>query len=234
MNTLDVAIFAIVALCALSGYYKGLVHTAYRMVSLFLALFLSTRLYPPVARFLRDSFIFDSLRDRIITAANFEAVFRENLPSPNIGEAMRNSNIINALPLPQQIRDVIYNHNTPDIYELLRVRTIEEYIAGFFANIVINVMAMLLVFIIVMVALRLIGKALNLVDRVPVVSMVNNIGGMVAGALLGAGFIWLGISILTMFSSIGGNNTLYSMMEGSWVVSWLFGNGWLLPSITIF
>jgi len=204
------------------------------MVSLFISLFLAIRLYPFVARFLRDSFIFESLRDRIISAANFEAVFRENLPSPGIGESMRNNNIINALPMPQGLRDTLHNYNTPDMYELLRVRTVEEFIAGFFANIVINVLAMLLVFAIVMVIMRLIGKMLNLVDRVAVVSLINRIGGLAAGALIGAGIAWLGLTIITMFMSIGGSGSLYGLMQGSGIVSWLFSNDWLLPRITVF
>ena len=233
MNNLDIAIIAVLALCALSGYYRGFVHTVYRLGSLFLAIFLAVRLYPPVARFLRGSFIYENIRDRIISAANFESVFRENAPSPGIGEAVRNNNIINALPLPYQLRQALHNYNTPDMYEILRVRTVEEFIAGFFANIVINVISLLVVFLLVMLILRIVGKALKIVDRLPVIASVNRIGGLVAGALIGVGVVWLGLTVLTMFFSTGGNATIYGLMQGSGILGWMLGNGWLLPRITV-
>ena len=65
MNVLDVILIAVVVLGAIFGYKRGLVHTIYRFVSFALALILASRLYPIVADFLKDSFVYDSIRNRV-------------------------------------------------------------------------------------------------------------------------------------------------------------------------
>ena len=232
MNTIDLIILVIIAVCAFAGFRKGLVRTVYRFVSFILALFLASRLYPVIARFLRNSALYINLRERIAGATNIEGVFRENAPSPDIPEALRNNEIINSLPLPQSLRDMLYEGNTPDMFELLRVNTIEEYISGFFANIVINVISLVVVFILVLLILHFVGKALKIIDYIPVINSFNRVGGLLAGALIGAGIVWLGVTLLMMFFSVGANEGLYGMIQGSFVTSWLVDNGWLLNRIT--
>ena len=229
MNALDIGGLVILALCAIIGYRRGLVRTVYRLVSFALALFLAVRLHPYVTRALRNSFIYEGIRGRIARSANFDAVFATYAQN---GGAAQESNMINALPMPQPMRNLLYNNNTPDMRELLRVDTFEDFIAGFFANIVLNVISMVLVFLLVIVILNVIGRALKIVDWIPVVASFNRVGGLVAGLLIGVGIGWLGLTIITMFFSSGGNNAIYGLLEGSAVARWIFGNGWLLPGIT--
>ena len=232
MNSLDIAVIAIVALCAIIGFRRGLVLTLFRSISFALALFLAVRLQPVVARFLRDTFVYESIRGRIARTTNFENVFMDNAPSPGVGEAVRGSNIINDLSLPQAMRNLLHDNNTPDMFELLRVRTIEDYITGFFANIVINVLSLVIVFVLVLLILYFAGKVLKIVDMIPVVSSFNRVGGLAVGLLLGLGVVWLGLTIVTMFFSTGANNTLYGLLQGSAVARWVLDTGWLLPRVT--
>ena len=233
MNELDLGMLVILAIFAIIGYRRGLVHTVYRFVSFFAALFLAIRLHPFVSRWIRGSFIYEGIRGRIADSANFEAAFREYAPVPVIGEAIRDMYTINALPMPQALRDLMYNTNTPDVREVLRVGTFEDFASAFFANIVINVISMLAVFILVLLILKFIGSALHIVDKLPVVSSVNRLGGFVVGAIIGAGVVWLGLVVVMVFFSAGGNEALYGLVRGSTLASWLFDNGWLLPRLTV-
>jgi len=232
LNALDFILIGILLLSAIIGFRRGLVLTVFRFVSFILALLIASRLYPIVSRFLRDSFIYENIRGRIAGAANIEGVFQENIPNPDINEALRGREIINSLPLPQSMREMLYEGNTPDMFELLRVNTIEDYISGFFANIVINVISLVLVFILALVILHFIGKALKIVDRIPVINTFNRVGGLIVGALIGAGIVWLCVTVITMFFSVGASGTMYELMQGSALTRWLLDNGWLLDSIT--
>jgi len=232
MNALDLGMLVILGIFAVIGYRRGLVHTVYRFVSFFAALFLAVRLHPYVAQFLRGSFVYDGIRDRIAESANFEAAFREYAPTPGIGEAIRERNAINALPVPQPLREILYNYNTPDVRGVLRVGSLEEFVAGFLANIVINIIALLVVFVLVMLLLHLVGKALHIVDKLPVVSSLNRLGGFIVGVAIGAGVVWLGMVIVMVFISAGGGVLVYDLVQGSAVTGWLLDNGWLLPRLT--
>ena len=230
MNALDVGLVAVLIACAIYGYKRGLVRTAYKLVSYFIALFLTVALYPHVSRFLRESFVYDSIRERIGRSAGFRPA--PEVYTPAIDDATRGNNLINALPLPQSLRDSLHNYNTPDMFEVLRVGTAEEFVSGFFANMVINALSMLLVFVIVIVILRFVGRALGIVDHLPVIRSLNRLGGFVAGACIGAIVVWFTLMVVTMFFSAGGNETLYGLLQGSGIVRWLFGAGWLLPRMT--
>ena len=234
MNALDFGVLAVLAICAIIGYRRGLVLTVYRLVSFAIALFLAIRLHPFITRALRGSFVYEGIRERIARSDSFETVFRSYAYTPaQFGnEAVRDGSFINALPLPQPMRDMLYNNNTPDIRELLRVGTLEDFVAGFFANIVLNVISMLIVFVLVLVILKLIGRVLNIVDKIPVIASFNRAGGLAAGVLIGVGIAWLGLTVVTMFFSTGGSDNLYGLLQGSVIVRFVLDNGWLLPRIT--
>ncbi|MCL2378496.1 MAG: CvpA family protein [Defluviitaleaceae bacterium] len=231
MNALDISMLIVLAIFAIMGYRRGLVLTVYRFVSFFAALFLAIRLHPFVSRVLRDSFVYDGIRGMIADSPNLEAAFREYAPSPGIGVAIQERETINALPVPGPLRELMYNNNTPDMRDILRVGTLEEFVAGFLANIVINVISLFIVFILVFLILKFAGSALRIVDKLPVVASVNRMGGLLSGALLGAGVVWLGLAAVTVFFSTG-TSAVYSLVQGSSVVGWLFENGWLLNGLT--
>jgi len=184
-----------------------------------------------VAQFLRDSFVYDGIRGRIAGSAGVEAAFREYMPMPGIGGGIQERNAINALPVPQPLRELLYEYNTPDVRGILRVGTLEDFVAGFLANIVINVISVLVVFILVLLILHLIGKALHIVDKLPVISSLNRLGGVMVGAAIGAGVVWLGMVVVMMFISAGGG-AVYDLVQGSAVTGWMLDNGWLLPRLT--
>jgi len=232
MNILDFVLISIVVVCAWVGYQKGLVRTLYRFVSFILALFLAGRLYPIVAGFLRDSALYDSISGRIASATSIENAFRNNAPAPDVTEATRGTDIINSLPLPDALRNTLYERNTPDMFELLGVRTVEEHITGFFANIVINAISLIVVFVLVLVILHFIGKALNIVDMIPIVSSFNRAGGLGAGVLIGIGVVWLAVFAITMFFATGVSEGFSEAIQGSSVVSWMLDRGWMVSRMT--
>jgi len=231
MNALDIGMLVVLTIFAMLGYHKGLVHTVYRLVSFFLALFLAVRLHPFVSRVLRETFVYDGIRERIAESTYLEAAFREHAPSPGIGIALQERTTIEALPVPGPLRELLYDNNTPAVRDVLRVGTLEDFIAGFLANIVINVISLLVVFVIVLLLLKLVGHVLHIVDKLPVVSTINRLGGFVVGSLLGLGVVWLGLVVVTVVLSTGGNEAVYDLVQGSSVTGWLLENGWLLNGI---
>lgn len=225
MNVIDISILVIMALCALGGYRQGLIRTVYRLASFFVALFIAHRLYPYAARFLRDTVIFVNIRDGIARAMNLEVVFNQHTTA-------RGAELIDMLPLPNALRALLHTYNTPDMFALLQVATIEDYIAGFFANMVINALAVLLVFMIAMVALAIIGSALDIVGMLPVIRTLNRAGGLAVGLVMGAVLVWLGIVIMMLLFATGAHPDMYELMQGSVAVRWVFENQFILPVLT--
>ncbi|MCL1786565.1 MAG: CvpA family protein [Defluviitaleaceae bacterium] len=214
MNPLDIVILAIVALCAIAGYHKGLIRTVYRLVSFIVAIILARQLYPHVARTLRQTALFPTIRDGIAHAMNLEGFVTEQT-------TMHTTNLIDNLPLPGVLQNMLHSHNTPSMFELLQVATLEEYVAGFFANMVINGLAILAVFALTMLALTFIGYALDIVSKLPVIRTLNRIGGFLFGVLISAVIIWVGLVLMALFV-VAAHPMVSQMLEGSWITQRLF------------
>ncbi|MCL2456578.1 MAG: CvpA family protein, partial [Defluviitaleaceae bacterium] len=140
MNLLDIAILVLVAICALVGYRRGLIRTVYGLVSFFVSLFLSHKLYPHVAKFLQSTPLFEMIREQIKNTLGLGEMVTEFA-------AERQEEIVASLRLPAPLRALLSEQI--DIHGVLQIDTIENYISGFFADIAINGIALVLVFLIV-------------------------------------------------------------------------------------
>jgi len=227
MNALDFGILAILALCAWGGFYRGLIRTVYRLVSFFVALFLAYQLYPHVSSFLRGTELFPVISGGISRALNLETVIYEHA----VG---RGGEIIDSLPLPSAIANLLHANNTPDIYAFLQVATIDEYISGFFANMIINAIAILVVFALATIALAIVGAALDVVGMLPVISTLNHAGGLAVGVIMGALLVWIVLLLMTPLFATGAHHAVYDLLQESIIARWLFDNEFLLPRLAEF
>ena len=214
MNALDIIILAIVALCAIAGYHKGLIRAVYRLVSFFVAIIVARQLYPYVARGLRQTELFPTIQGGIAHAMNLEGFIADQT-------ATRGADLIDSLPLPGILQSLLHSYNTPNMFEILQVVTVEEYISGFFANMVINGIAILGVFLLTMLALTFIGYALDIVSKLPVIRTLNHIGGFVFGMAMSAVIIWLALVLVALFV-VTANPMVSEMVESSRIAQWLF------------
>ena len=224
MSALDIGIFVVITLCSWIGFRNGLIRTIFRFVSFFLAIFLASQLYPYVARFLRDTVVFEGIRNSISSGLNLEVLVRDHFVA-------RQSELIDALPLPAVIRQLLHDNNTPNMYELLQVYTIEDYISSFFATIAINGIAMVTVFLIIFIGFCIAGVLLDVVDRLPIIGTLNGLGGLVIGILIGAVVVWVALTVLTMVFAMSGNQAIGDLLDASVAATWLMDRGIVLQNL---
>jgi len=222
MNLIDLGVLILVALCAFAGYKRGLIRTVYRLVSFFIAMFLANQLYGPVARLLRNTSLFPTIQNSIKNALNLENVTMEHT-------ANRSFEIIESLPLPENLREMLHNNNNTNMHELLQVGTIEDYISGFFANMVINGIAIVAVFLLVFVGLSIAGVALDIVSKLPIINTFNRAGGLIFGLLLGGVITWISLVIMSLLFASGQNVEMFEMMQGSFVARWVLDS--MMPQL---
>ena len=223
MNILDIVILAIIALCAIAGYRRGLLRAIFKLISFFLAIFIARAIYPFVARALRQTVLFPRIQQGISNALNLENIFYGQ-------SAVSGAEVIDTLPIPAILQNLLHSYNTPNMFEMLQVETVEEYVSGFFANIAINGIAILVVFIFTLILLILIGNALDIVSMLPIIRTVNRIGGVIFGVALGAIVIWLALIIVVLFV-VGNHPSVYAILENSIVVEWVLER--TLPQLAV-
>lgn len=204
------------------GWRQGLARTLVTMLSCVLAVFLAWQLYGYVADFLRSI----GLQEKI--AAGF-GVGGQAPAEPGLSEAAA---YIEGLFLPEALKNSMLGNNNYEAYAALGVNTFGEYIGVFLANIVVNAIALLVVFVIAFIGLRLVGRGLSLVNHIPLLGLANRGLGMVANGIIGYFMIQLVMFVFTMMAT--GQNFFAGIVlgiENSTVAVWFYHTNYLVDWI---
>ena len=154
-----------------------------------------------------------------------------------IGDAamQTQTDIIQSMHLPDFLKESLVENNNPVIYHLLDVESLQSYIAGFLANICINIISVLLVFIVVWLAVKFVLKALNLISKLPVLNFFNRVCGFLVGLLKGLCVTWLICFVLTFFQCNSAFDFFFDALNLTHVALPLYENNILMYFIlTIF
>ena len=218
---LDIIIIVIFAAFILYGFFRGLVMTAFSIASFIASLIIAGLAYPYIAKLIRAVGVYDGLKDKI---------------SGNIGENVSNAlaqtggavdkTFFELLNLPAFLTNGLVNNNTPAVHGLLQTSDAQNYVSGFLANAVISVIAMIITLIVVFAIIRLIGAALNVASKLPVINTFNKIGGAVFGAILGFGAVWLLLAVFIVLAAQG-NAELNDMLAKSALQKYFHNLSWI-------
>ena len=195
MTFLDILVIAIMGLCIFLGAWRGFVRTVLGFANFILAIILTNMLYPHMARFLRgiDS-IFDALTASIRSGMGLDAVVYAETRAAQI-------EIINALPLPLAFREAIIANNHLAVYTAVGAANFADFVAGFLAVIVLNIISMLIVFALVFAGLVVLTRVLNIITKLPVLNSLNKLLGAILGAAWGLMLTWFVLGIVVVYLS---------------------------------
>ena len=164
MNYIDIAVIVILLIFAIAGRVRGLIKTCFSFVPMLAGLVVTNQLYPVLSKVLRNTFVYDGLKNGVQKALKLDSLF---------ANAVTGSDAIGTLKLPEFLKTALVENNNPVVYNILGVNKIQEYIAGYVANICLNVVCMVTVFIVVVIGCKLILAALDLIAKLPVINFLN-------------------------------------------------------------
>lgn len=224
----DGSVILIIMAFALIGYFKGFIVELLSFLPMVAALGAVKFLTPVAGRLLRATPLFSSLAESIGQSMDLERMIGE-------GAMRTQTEIIEGMRLPDFLKDSLLENNNPVIYQLLDVEELQGYIAGFLANVCINIVSVILVFVIVLVGVTLLLRALNLVSKLPILNFVNRMSGFLVGGAKGLVLIWLMGIGLTFLQCNAKFQTLFLALEQTKIALPLYENNVLLYLIlTIF
>lgn len=225
---LDILALVLVVGTAVQAYRKGFVRAALNFLPMVAAMAATRFLTPTVSEFLRKTPFFDALTNTVGNGLHLENA---------IGDAamQTQTDIIQSMHLPDFLKESLVENNNPVIYHLLDVESLQAYIAGFLANICINIISVLLVFVVVWLAVKFVLKALNLISKLPVLNFFNRACGFLVGLLKGLCVAWLICFVLTFFQCNSTFDFFFDALNLSHVALPLYENNILMYFIlTIF
>lgn len=214
----DGCVLALLVFFAVWGGKKGLLGTIFGVLAGLVGLLLTWKLYPLVGDLLTSLGLRDSIQ------AGLEA----KLGLPETAGLSQETAAIEALALPQMLKDWLIQNNNYEVYETLGVSSFGGYIAGYLANLAVNILSVLLTFALSMVLVRLISGLLGFLNKIPLLGNVNQLLGAAAGLLLGLLLVW-GIFLLLTFLGVATMFTpVLEAVEESKLASFLYDHNWLL------
>lgn len=225
---LDIVVVGIILVSGILAYKNGFIMATLGFVPIIGALLAVKFVTPAVGKFLRGTAFFSNMTESIQNSLRLDEI---------IGQAAMETQtqLIEGMKLPDFLKESLLENNNPVVYKLLDVESLQEYIAGYLANICINIISVVAVFVVVWIGLIVVLKALNLISELPVLSFVNRTAGLAVGLLKGVSLVWIGAMILTYLQCSGKMEGLFLALSESTVALFMYENNILLYLIlTIF
>lgn len=213
----------------LYGHYRGFLRLAVTMTALVLSLIVVHLAMPYVTGVLKENTgIHRAIGEGLLHMAGIEDEEGEaKLPA-------QQREAIERLKLPEQMKEALLENNNNEIYHILGVDAFLDYLGAYLANMVLNLIGSVLLFLIVFIAIRLLVKWLDLVAKLPILSGINQITGAVLGGLQGLLILWVVGLIVKACSAMPWAQAVLSQIDGSRWLGFLYHNNifnWLFVSI---
>ena len=219
---IDLIVILILIIFVVIGYKKGLIRSAITLCSSIVALVLSFIVYPAINMILKLTPMYTSI---------YEGVFKK-IEAIDFGKGIQsqgNAIVENITWLPEFLTMQIKNNNNTAMYELLGVKTIQEYISIYIANMIISMIAILITWfllkVILVAVLRMLG---SIIEHLPVISSFNHVSGLIFGLVKGILTLSVIGLIIPLFITVPAFQDISQSIEASILTKWLYDNNFIL------
>ena len=235
LNIIDIVVLLIIAVSVFVGYKKGFVKTVINLLSFFVAIGIALMFYKPMAIILTENTTIDDWIIEHVTSSyenktqeleSGDAVFISEAITDKNQEAVRleeqdvkkDINIFNLLP------DNILENSS---FETIKNQTKLE-IAYKISELIMNLLSLIIIYIVVKVTLLVATFVLDGIMRFPILKQLNEILGMVIGAVIGFIQVYLAFAVITLISSISDISVVIEAIKMSAFASVLFENNLII------
>ena len=202
----------------LYGHYRGFLKQCVSLGALVLTIVIVKIATPYMTGFIKDNpSIRQGAADAILSIAGWEEPSMEDTGLPS---AQRMS--IERLNLPQSVKDVLLENNNSEIYKILGVDQFAEYVSMYLADMLINAIASILLFIAVFVLIHMVVRWLDLIARLPILYGLNHIAGALLGFAQGLVLLWVAGFVLSLFSATPVGKMLEEQVYASTWLTFLY------------
>ena len=173
---LDLIVILIIALFTFIGYKQGLIKSAIKIASFFIAIIIALVLYKPVSTLIiNNTTIDDKIENTIIEKVTAEGMKPEDEASQ-------------ATKIPQGFI-VEANNSIKDIANTTTIKIIE-------------VCTVLVLYIIARIALKFVAALGDLIAKIPILKQFNKLGGTIFGLIKGLLIVYVILAVVYLISPL--------------------------------
>lgn len=215
---LDLVVIILLFIFGAIGYKRGLLDAILSLLGSVGSLILAFIVYPVVNMVLKLTPLYTGINEWVT----------EKVGNINFGTGVQTQG--NAITqqitwLPQFMNEQLVRNNNTEVYELLGVKNIVDYVSLSITNIIIAMVALLITWVLLKViltgSLRTIGK---MIAKLPVISSLNRLGGLVLGIIKGLLTLWIIGLMIPLVMTIPSYEMIGNYIEASILTKWLYEN----------
>lgn len=200
----DIGVIGIIALSTFIGYKQGLVKSAIKILSFFIAIIVALALYKPVSSvIINKTPIYDNIKDAMVEKIKPEGIEADE-----------------EIDIQDNAGTLILNSATNTI----------EGVAGDFATKLIETVVLLLIFIIVKIALKFVSMLTDIITKLPLIKQVNKLGGTVYGIVKGIIVVYTILAVIYLVAPLI-KDTVTKEINNSIITKELYNNNLILNII---
>lgn len=218
--TAGVALF--VAAMIFIGYKRGLIKTAFSLVSVLIVLILVQVLTPLAKEIIIKTPVYEQISEQISVYVEKNIVGTAEGISQTGVEAQEN--IIKSLPLTKSAKESLVENNTSKGYEALGVDNFSDYISAFLLNMILNAATFIILFVLLTLLVQILMHILDLISKLPVINALNKGGGAFLGLAQAVVILWIACIIVTLFSTSEWGEEVCKAIESSPLLSLIYDN----------
>ena len=223
MNWLLIIVLAIILFCAVHGWMRGLLRILYSLVSIILMVGLIAYATPHISSFVKENTgVYTSIQEKCTDAIREKAETGiENSVKPE--NATGNS-------FPDKISSYIMSAGEnaleeSGVYEAMGSKTADWILGG---------IAFFLALILALIVVNLIGKALDIVNKIPIIKGINRTLGIFAGLFQGFLIVWLLFLFLALIAGTSLGEVGIQYINENLFLKYLYYNNALLEVFSYF
>lgn len=200
----DIGIVGIIILSTFIGYKQGLVKSAIKILSFFIAIIVALTLYKPVSSLIINKTpIYDNIKGAMIEKIKPEGI-----------------EVNEEIDIQNNAGDLILNSATNTI----------EGIAGDFTTKLIETVILLLLFIIVKIVLKFVSILSDIITKLPLIKQVNKVGGTLYGVIKGVIVVYTILAVVYLIAPLM-QNTIIQGINNSVITNKMYNNNLILKII---
>ncbi len=228
-NWSDGAVLGIIALFAFVGFLSGFILSVFRIASYFVAIIVSVKYYPVVANFLMETSIFANVKMRITdNIRNLPALSASVQAQSDTRTALKNSvgTVIDGFKLPNIFKEPLLDKI--DLSKIIDFNGIIESLGGGLAEVVVNIISLVLLFIAVRFGLVLLKLLLSGVVKLPILKQLDKVGGLAFGTVEGFLMVYLILAALMLFQTMPAFSGVFTAIDNSAAAKFFYNNNFII------
>jgi uncharacterized membrane protein required for colicin V production len=231
MNWSDLVVLGIIVAFGIIGLMNGFIYSIFRLASYFVSVIVSIKFYPFISGILLKTSVYTGIKASILK----NLLLQKTTLAPTVdGQAKQAAAgaVVDKLALPGFMKGLLAK-GMPNPSKLVDVSQVMDMISSQLAKVVIDVIALVILYILVRVALIFARFILRGIAKLPVFKQVDKLGGFALGAVEGLLTIYIICTILLLFNASPQFNHIFDAINGSTVAKFFYYNNfivnWMFP-----